>query len=324
VETIIDKLLTNSEEYGTAKKFKVKTSSEPPRESALTRAYGPYELTPDYVLDLAYSLHYTGGDLKAKDVDDATIRHWRETLVEIAEGHAAFSQAAKPSRIELPNGAPLKFQYDKCEGDADAIGAVHISIGGPKYDIPLFAVRGNPIQAEDSFTFNLREVQAWIGDYIFMHHVKKDGKGNRDFSVWEDDGVPKRNIKRVNNVLLERRRAVDYLVRLANAGQDLADNKMKLKDEDIMLLLGMSYLQANNVAEIRGIRHEFHPDRENIEDANFNYNDYFAKWGQRTSPDPVHPWTLFKGKPSGFIPHIKKLPAGMRLLSISTYGNLCG
>jgi hypothetical protein len=234
-----------------------------------------------------------------------------ERLAAIAEGHQAFSDIARPVEISLTPGITLTTKYGLVGSIFEAAGGVHFLVKDGPHELPLYAFRGNPEEKDTGMSFPIRAVQPWVGDTAIISALTNPDSDEKELISAEEMVFTK-------EILQQRRKKIDRLRSIMNQGPGVTEPTLNLKEADIMLLLGMAYLQGIGVTEIRGVKQEAHPDQWRM-NGSFNYNDFFGRWTDEYDRDPIHPWILHSGAPSGYLPHFLQLPAGMRKAALSMY-----
>ncbi len=222
-----------------------------------------------------------------------------EKMLPVAEGQKYLLEKTQFFEISLENGLHIGIQYGSTIWDGD-VGSVRCYLKDEASNefIPAYSIRGVPWKKDDIFAFNIRNVQAWAGNDKFsaaISHIKTKG-GNQ-------------------SLLRDRQRLVDKLSRFMNAGLSIKDqNSERLTEQDIFLLLAITYFQKYGVREFQGTEHSKHHAVRAGKSLNFNYDDLFGKWfdGKRHESEGGG-WSLKVGK-GPCIPKFDDLPANARAI----------
>lgn len=285
------------------------------RQEAIS--YGNHRRKPESVFkDLSEQL-YSYPDINLTNPREAGNLLYH--LNQMAIGHENLKQELQPVSLSTPENTTINIQYS--DSQWEGIGSINFFLTHPSSDdaqIPTFVIRGNPADTMGK-SFNIRSVQAWLSeDMASVAGIKAGYFGLKTKYSPE-------KIEWLDNVLCERNRILDILIRNNARGTNVNGEYVDYEPEDLFLNLGLTYLQMNGISTIRGINHELHPvllrSHKSYGCFNLNYNQLFARHLKGTGSDPTHPWEL-KGDPNHvYLPNVMDLPPSLKLLLTQMLSN---
>lgn len=233
-----------------------------------------------------------------------------EFLSKVAQGHEYMQFHKKQVKVGTPN-AKILIEYDSSRWEG--IGGIYFSAEHDKKSFPLFVIRGNPTFNDEKLRFDIRAIQPWVGETMFLHNAK-----DQDF--WEEvrgEGVTEANIINAKNTIQQRQRIIDQLIRKMHNEINLYEETSELPPAELFLLLGTAYLQGTGVQELRGIEHSHHPEVEKLQ--HINYNQLFVTQFEYELTEEQYPWKLENHGGNFAINNLNILPPTLKRMLIDTY-----
>lgn len=233
-----------------------------------------------------------------------------DRLAKYTVAHMALLNVCHPITILLEDDfAQIELAIDYGTARWEGLGALGIYLRDGEDDIPWFVVRGNPcLNERNGFKWN--SMQRWISESITivdlydpeprpeLQHVSAKKKEEIELVVREGD--------RIGN------RLVNYF----NRGEPGGNKGLKLSREDIVVLLGLTYLQAVGLSKHEGINPAMFSHYAKLTSI---YEDTFSRWFQRDSENALYPWQLDTSHAVCFLPNYNRLPGNARAALARTF-----